>query len=210
MILLLLRLSVAYVLLCAVLGFGSAFVVPSCASVTGTRDVALVLGAGIRRDGTLSPDSATRTEAGAELYRRGLVSAVHLSGGGAVGGTTIGETMARHAMDHGVPESALSWEGRSQSTLQNAVFSLPMLPEDATIRVVTEPYHALRGAASFLAAGRPSPVCAAPRGDTGAYDWTRDRLRETAAWGLNILRGSAYGISALLGRTDALPEWALE
>ncbi|MEN9062501.1 YdcF family protein [Ponticoccus litoralis] len=111
MILLPLRLCLAYVLLCAVLGFGSAFVVPSCASVTGARDVALVLGAGIRKDGTLSPDSATRTEAGAELYRRGLVSAVHLSGGGAVGGTTIAETMARHAMDHGVPESALSSGG---------------------------------------------------------------------------------------------------
>lgn len=206
----LLRLLTAYVLLCAVLAFGSALVVPSCASVTQARDVALVLGAGIRKDGTLTPNSATRTEAGAGLYRRGLVSAVHLSGGGAVAGTSIGETMARHAMAQGVAESALSWEGLSQSTLQNALFSLPMLPEDARIRVVTEPYHALRGAASMAMAGRPSPVCAAPRGDTGAYDWTRNRLRETAAWGLNIFRGSVWLSASALGRSDALPDWVLE
>jgi uncharacterized SAM-binding protein YcdF (DUF218 family) len=184
-------------------------VVPYCADVTTPRDAALVLGAGVNKDGSLSADTAVRVDAAVALYERGLVQRVHLSGGGMVGGVTIGERMGERARQQGLPEAAVTWEGQSQSTLQNALFSLPMLPAEDRLIVVTEPYHALRGAASLAWAGRPAAACGSARGLQGGHDWLRDNLRESAAWGLNILRGGAYLLAAALGQTARLPGWVL-
>ena len=118
----------AFVCLCGALTGLSFVVVPSCRSVTAQYDTAVVLGGGMHRDGRLAADTAIRVAEGVALYQAGKVGQLHMTGGGwSPLGITVGQSMARAALDAGVPPDAVTLEDLSQSTLQNAQFSLPML-----------------------------------------------------------------------------------
>ena len=52
-----------------------------------------------------------------------------------------GAQMAALARDEGVPASAIVAETPSESTLQNAVFTLPMLDSTRGIILVTDSFH---------------------------------------------------------------------
>lgn len=201
------RLVAAYVLLCTALPILSRLIVPSCASVTTLHDIAVILGSGIHPGGQLTPDSATRVAAGVALYQRGLVTGLHLTGGGAAQeGTSIGAAMARDARAARVPADRVTFEGESRSTLENALFSLPFLSDADSIIVVTEPFHALRGGASFAWAGRPSTICKSPIGTPGPARWLRDQAWETGGWGLNLIRAPLWSLTRAAGRPDLLPD----
>ncbi len=200
-----LRLIVSYLALCVLLTMISQFAIPACTSVSKPRDVAIVLGGGSTPD-RLTPDTAMRVATGVRLYREGLVERLHMTCGNTLPGTRPGQVMAEAAIRAGVPPSAVTWEGQSLSTLQNALFSRPDLPKGETRIVVTEPFHALRGAASLAWAGRPAAACTTPETSGKAPRMTKVLLREVAAWAVNIPRALAYSLASALGLGEVFPD----
>lgn len=74
------------------------------------------------------------------------------TGGSRKHGRCEADDMADHARDsHGIPEGRLRRERASRSTWQNVQYSLPMLADAATIKIVSSPVHAARGRAYVLA-----------------------------------------------------------
>lgn len=71
------------------------------------RPVALVLGAGLNPDGSASPMLRYRIEVAADLYRRGLVRALLMSGDHSRLDHDEVEAMSRTAQAHGVPAGAV-------------------------------------------------------------------------------------------------------
>ncbi len=201
----LIRLLAGYVALCTALTL-AAFLVPACATWDAPRHTAVVLGASGGSPDALGADSAARVRAAVDLYDRGVVKRLHMTGTGEDPALSAGENMARLAADMGVPEAQITWEGTSRSTLENALLSKPALAAAPTLLVVTEPFHTLRGAASLAWAGRPAAVCASEDYSFGTTRWAVAFTREIAAWGLNIARGSAYSAARALGVQDSLPE----
>jgi uncharacterized SAM-binding protein YcdF (DUF218 family) len=117
-------------------------------------DVIVVLGAGMDGDGTLHRSSTLRVERGVELWKAGVAPRMHFTGGVArPDGPSAGEQMANLAISLGVPAEATSFEGQSLSTLQNALFSQPMLKDARHLTLVTEGFHLPRAWLTFTWAG---------------------------------------------------------
>jgi uncharacterized SAM-binding protein YcdF (DUF218 family) len=113
-------------------------------------DRIIVLGAGMDPDGTLHKSAMLRVEKGGQLCKSGAAQKIHFSGGiGKPNGLSAGHQMAQYAIELGVPAQATSYEGLSQSTLQNALFSASYLKEDNRIILVTEGFHLARSWASM-------------------------------------------------------------
>ena len=119
-------------------------------SSNAKADVIVVLGAGMSADGTLHRETVARVTTGVDLFQRGQAPAIHFTGGRAVpDGPSAGAQMARLAISQGIPAGVISVEERSLSTLQNALFSRPMLADAQSVILVTEAFHLPRAAASF-------------------------------------------------------------
>lgn len=119
-------------------------------STNPTADAIVVLGGGMSGNGTLGQDSIGRVDKGVTLYQSGAAPRIHFTGGKArPEGPGAGDQMAARAAELGVPASAISAENRSLSTLQNALFSKPMLADADSIILVSEAFHLPRAAASF-------------------------------------------------------------
>ncbi len=113
-------------------------------------DNIVVLGAGMDPDGTLHLSSKLRVEKGVAIFKSGASQNIHFSGGvGKENGVSAGERMAKYAIELGIPNTAITYETKSQSTLQNALFSVPYLKNDNRIILVTEGFHLPRSWASM-------------------------------------------------------------
>lgn len=158
-------------------------------------DVIIVFGAGMAPDGTLDNASLKRIARGVDLYRAERAPRVHFTGRKAApAGPSAGQRMAEAAMALGLPERAVSIEGRSQSTLQNALFSLPDLQGASSAILVSEAFHLPRVAASNWWAGGPedAQLAASSRTRPNALSTARMVLREGLAWWFNVMRALAY------------------
>ena len=204
----LIKLGIAAVLISAIaIGAVTALSQP-CTDVSETYDIAVVLGAGMDADGRLHGSTTRRVVAGVSLINSGSVRSLHMTGGRAVpGGPAAGERMQAHAVELGIDQDLISVEDNSLSTLQNALFSVPDLPGDARLILVTEGFHLARGWLSFAWAGRPvSAICHStrlrPEAPVGML------IREVAAFWFNAARAGAWSILHLIGqpreRIDAL------
>ena len=92
--------------------------------------------------GVLAESTLNRVDRCAELYRAGLAPVILFAGGTSTfDGPSAAGQMSRYAMAFGVPASAILTENRAHSTLQNALFSLPLIPNAAFLIVVTEAFH---------------------------------------------------------------------
>ncbi len=170
-------------------------------------DAIVCLGGGMDARGTLAQATLTRVDRCVQLYEAGLAPVVVFTGGTRTdGGPSAGGQMARYAETLGLPSRAGLIEGAAQSTLQNALFSLPLLPEAENIILVTEAFHLPRSYASFQWAGwtmgnadvsytlvsseqvRRDPV-------TGNVRW-QILARESLAIWFNLARAAAYSLSA--------------
>lgn len=175
------------------------------ASDIAQADAIICLGAGMAPDGTLDPASITRVARCVELYEAGIAPLVVFSGGTAAqDGPSAGQRMAETAVAMLLPPEAALVEGEAQSTLQNALFSLSMVPGSARIVLVTEAFHLPRSWASFKWAGADDIglVASEPiRRDDGRAAWGMI-LREGAAIWFNAGRVISYTIAGWIG----LPE----
>jgi len=124
-------------------------------------DVAVVYGARAYPDGRCSDALADRVEAGAALYRQGLVPRLLMSGGpvaGAAPGDAASnepEAMKRLAMRLGVPESAILLDPQGVSTVATAQNTAELAREHhwRRILIVSHFYHLSRSKLTMQRAG---------------------------------------------------------
>jgi len=198
--------GLAFVMLCAGLMVTSRTMTRPCTALTDAYDIAVVLGGGMRPDGTLAPSTQLRVDAGVHLFQSGQAKRLHMTGGAITKApASLGGAMRDAAIAAGVPAEKITAETHSLSTLQNAFFSAPYVEDFERRVIVTEPYHALRGQASFWWAGLHGDRCGSAPSDDTLRKWSRDSLRETLAWGLNLVRAPLYSLTARFG----MPETAL-
>ncbi|WP_373636647.1 YdcF family protein [Yoonia sp. BS5-3] len=115
-----------------------------------TADVIVVLGGGMSANGTLGQDTVGRVMKGVALYNAGAAPRIHFTGGVSRPNTPgAGDRMAELAQESGIPAGAITTENRSLSTLQNALFSKPMLSDAQSVILVSEAFHLPRSKASF-------------------------------------------------------------
>lgn len=188
----------------AMLGWTFLWPAPDLSKIA-PADAIMCLGAGMDASGTLDHAALRRVERCVELYDAGLAPTVVFSGGVARStGPSAAHQMGLYAQSLGLPVGALVEEGRAQSTLQNALFSLDLVPDAMRIIVVTEAFHLPRAWASFRWAsfetGMPAPVTALvmsenvrPASDKTGVSWTV-LIRESIAIWFNAARALAYSV----------------
>ena len=117
--------------------------------------------------------------------------------------------MRELAVSLGVPAAATSVESLSQSTLQNALFSRPVLGPlaDAPVMLVTDGFHLARAWASFRWAGYgPVRLAAASAfGDQPTAPADRWPAREALAWWFNLARVAACEVIGCRRGPEAAP-----
>jgi uncharacterized SAM-binding protein YcdF (DUF218 family) len=152
--------------------------------------------------------AAERALPAADLYRRGWVRRIIVSGGpprGAPAGhPTEAAAMRSLLLARGVAEEAVLVEPRARSTLENVLFSLPHLRGVRALALATKPAH-MRRAAMTVRRHLPGTrlLCLpAPLPDCGRTNWwTRPGWRRTVADELAaIARYAARGDIAPLDR----------
>lgn len=162
-------------------------------------DMIVVLGGGMFPDGRLRPSSSVRVDRSVALFNSGAAPRIHFTGG--VGrGVSAGEQMAGRAFAAGVPRSAISMETRSQSTLQNALFSRPRTHTADHILLVSEGFHLARSWVSFKVFGakRVTLISAGSPHDRPVAT-LRAILREALAIWFNLARFAIWHGAVALG-----------
>lgn len=175
------------------------------ATAYDAADVIVVFGAGMAEDGRLHQPSVLRVKRGVELFNAGIAPTMHFTGGRAVAnGPAAGDQMAALAIELGVPDTAITRETESLSTLQNALYSVPFLKDANRAVLVTEGFHLPRAAVAMMWSGGPKDIQLAPstKFRNGARPAARMILREAAAWWFNGARGAAYSIAGWFGVPD--------
>ena len=163
------------------------------------------------RDNRLGDDTAARVRAGVALWQAGLAPRIHFTGASSrrFRRPDAGAQMRALALDLGVPPAAASAETRSLSTLQNALFSRPVLGPlaDRPVILVSDGYHLARAWASFRWAGYPEVRLAAASafGVTSPAEQARHLARETLAWWFNLARVAVWEAGTLVRGPDAVP-----
>lgn len=177
--------------------------------IFSSADVIMVFGAGMDADGTLHSSTILRVEKAVALYQQHVAPRLHMSGGMARdNGPAAGNQMRELAVSMGVPTAAITSETKSLSTLQNALFSLPDLPQDGRIIAVSEGFHlprvwaslhwaAWNGRRSFdVALSNSEPF----RSTSPNLSWPQGAMvwREVLATGFNTLRVLAWQLAPLV------------
>lgn len=130
-------------------------------------DCILVLGCGIRPDGSPTPMLASRLTRGAELYQAGWADKVLLSGDDSGEDYNELATMKRVTLDLGVPEEDILMDHAGFSTYES-IYRAKHEFDVQRVVVVTQEYHLYR--ALYLADSlglEAYGVAAAPRNDAG-------------------------------------------
>ncbi|MEM9754541.1 MAG: YdcF family protein [Pseudomonadota bacterium] len=170
--------------------------------VPDQADAIICLGAGMA--GPTSPEpgrfSRQRAETCARLYNLGVAPIIIFTGEGN-DVSSAAAAMDAVAAAAGVPDTARIVEPLAQSTIQNADYSLPLLPDGARrIVIVSDGTHLPRSWVIFRAFGvealaaYPTPR---PRRMTAAS--LRLAAREATAIWFNVWRGGLYAAGGLAG-----------
>ncbi|WP_265520686.1 SanA/YdcF family protein [Oerskovia flava] len=116
------------------------------------RPVALVLGAGLRPDGTPSAYLRRRLEGARRLYERGTVTQILVSGDGARPGYDEPEAMAAWLVERGVPAEHVVRDPGGLDTHDSCVRAHDVFGVRGAV-VVTQDYHLPRAVFSCASAG---------------------------------------------------------
>ncbi len=160
------------------------------------REIAVVLGGGLRADDSPTASTLARADAAAELARARdvalIVSGSH--GDGPKPKITEAEHMARRIAERGVPASRVFVEDESRDTLSNAAYVAERYLtnlEPRRLIIVTSPFHMARSLETFrLVLGPAWPLEAHPASPT-AND---DAHAGTEAQYLGITRARLRGL----------------
>ena len=106
-------------------------------------DAVIVLGAGVYRDGTLSPMLRYRMEKTVECYESGTVKKVFVTGDHRLGEYDEVDHMVEYLVVHGVPESAIEFDYDGFSTYESMQHAAVNFGIRRAV-VVTQKYHLYR------------------------------------------------------------------
>jgi uncharacterized SAM-binding protein YcdF (DUF218 family) len=180
-----------------------AFVYGRLSALSSGGDFVVVLGAGLKRDGTPTPLLAKRLdkarEVAAALAARGGPDPLIVVSGGRGDDEKLAEAeaMKMYLTDRGVCPSAILLEDRSRNTAENLRFSRAVMDgvrPGARCVIVTSNFHVLRTAILARRLGVRGQVIGAP---TAPYYWPSAMLREFAAVFLGY-RLVNFGICAMI------------
>lgn len=146
-------------------------------------DVAIVLGAKVRADGTASPALARRVDHAVRLMREGRVGHLLMSGGPVSHPVPEAWVMRDRALAAGLEPDAVHVEDRSVDTITNARFTAPILAAAGWRRalVVSDAYHLPRALYIFRRHGIMAEGSGA-RPDRPTAEWAWAHLREVFAF----------------------------
>ena len=119
----------------------------STASATppANLDYLVVLGAGLRPDGTPSESLRLRLDAARDYLDANPDTRCIVSGGQGLGETrTESAAMHDYLVQQGVSEGRITLESRSTTTAENIRYSRELLPSGASVGVVTNDFHLYR------------------------------------------------------------------
>ncbi|MBC7950707.1 MAG: YdcF family protein [Rhodospirillaceae bacterium] len=152
-------------------------------------DAAIVLGARIQPDGTPSPATTRRVAHGLALLNSGQVGALLMTGGATTTATPEAWVMRHMALQAGAPPELVHTEDRARNTIENALFSLPLVRLHGWRRlvVVTDSFHLPRARYIFRRFGLDVDMSGA-RPEQPSRHWWLAHLREAAAIPWTILR----------------------
>jgi uncharacterized SAM-binding protein YcdF (DUF218 family) len=118
-------------------------------------------------------DTHARTDMGIQLYKNGWAQKIIFSGAAQdPTGPSNAAVMEQHALDAGVPEEAISIEGASRTTGENAQNTRKLLAQDSvkSIILVTSGYHQRRASIEFKKLADGVDIKNHPVGDD--RDWS--------------------------------------
>lgn len=156
-------------------------------------DVAIILGARLRADGEPSPAMVRRVGHGVQLLQAGRARSLLMTGGDTGGGITEARAMAALAERAGVAPAVIHLEERARNTIENALFSAPLVRRAGWRRllVVTDSFHRPRAAYIFRRLGLDVAM-AGVHPDRPSGQWWMAHLREVAALPWTVLRVEAF------------------
>jgi len=102
--------------------------------------VAIVFGAGLRRDGTPTPILRDRVETAAELYFNGRVEKILMSGDNRFVNYNEPESMRRYALSLGVPDDAIVLDYAGRRTYDTCYRAKAIFGVNSTL-LVTQKFH---------------------------------------------------------------------
>ena len=139
-------------------------------------DCALVLGAKVYEDGTLSPILRDRVDYGIMLYERGVVPKILLSGDHGTKGYDEVNAMKNYCLDKGVPKEDIFLDHAGFCTYDSAVRAKEIFQCESVV-VVTQRFHISRAIYDARGVGLTAVGFSAdPR------EYTGQMLRESREW----------------------------
>lgn len=184
------RTHVPYALLCTFYVFGEMFLLGTrvCTIIAARhrpaydKDYILILGCGIRKDGSLTPLLKGRVDKALEFYYGQLQAtgkkAVFVPSGGQGNDEVIseGEAMQRYLLAQGIPQEQIMAETKSANTLENMTFSRALIADSsAKVAFSTTNYHVFR---SGIYASRAGLQAEGMGSKTKWYFWPNAFIRE--------------------------------
>ncbi len=173
-----------------------------------TSDVILCLGAGADEfTGALGQHSTQRAETCARLYLIGKAEKIVFSGAGPKGLRSTASVMAELAKERGVPMGDIVIEPNARSTLQNVLFSMPLVPKARSVILVTDSFHLPRSWMSFNWLAAQDLTLAQSRAKDPEHQVMPKALvlaRETLAIWFNALRFPVYWATKQLNVSNAV------
>jgi len=149
-----------------------------------SHSVALVLGAGLWPDGSVTPVLADRVAVAADLYHAGIVQKLLCSGDNRVVGHNEPQAMLEHAVRLGVPEQDVVLDYAGRRTYDSCYRARAIFGVEQAV-VVTQRFHAARTLYLCDALGVDGVAVVADRqnyGDRRIVWETREYLALALAW----------------------------
>ena len=171
---------------CMIIGTVVADIIASRHEPDKDRDFLIILGCGLRKDGTPTPLLKGRIDRALEFSRKqkeatGREPVFIVSGGqGSDEIVSEGSSMKQYMVENGIPESGIIEENRSTNTFENMLFSkeiIDAIDPDAKISFSTTNYHVFR---SGLWGRRVKMTAEGIGAKTKWYFWPNAAVREFA------------------------------
>jgi uncharacterized SAM-binding protein YcdF (DUF218 family) len=161
-----------------------------------SAEVIVILGAGTRMNGVVSPNYARRIRHAIALYQRGLAPYVLCTGGPSSRwrGKTEAQACVEFLIEQGIPTAAILREDISRSTEENAIEAVKVMRSRGmhTAIVVSDNFHLLRAEWLFSDQGvtvftSPAQLTSGALRFTSAVTFT---LREVLAIGWQVVKSA--------------------
>lgn len=172
--------AVCLVVLLAVGGLSALIATTATATPPAGLDCIVVLGAGLRPDGTPTETLRYRLDAALAYLEENPETVCIVSGGQGFGEScTEADAMATYLTQSGLDESRVTKEEASTTTVENIRNSSELLDADATVAIVTNDFHLYRALRIAHRNGLPDAYGLAAR--TNPLYLPQATLRECAA-----------------------------